>query len=119
VPCFESPSSPLARLLPDRGTADGGRPERQEYELDLAGEGSDQTRTKGKSPQPKGSGQRLHQTVRKECYRIGFRKRLSPKLEDLPADLEMGRREDNEERPPHGRWWFGRTPLQTCRATMP
>jgi Integrase core domain len=119
VPFCENHEVPLARSLPDRGTEYCGSPERHEYEWDLAVETMDQTRTKVKSPQTTGICERLHKTVLNECYRIGFRQRIYPNLEELQADLEMRLRESNEERPHQGRWGFGRTPMQTFRDTIP
>jgi transposase InsO family protein len=119
LPFFESHDIPLARILTDRGTEYCGSPERHEYELYLAVENIDHTRTKVKSPQTNGICERLHKTVLNEFYRIVFRKRIYPTLEELQADLEMWLREYNEERPHQGRWCFGRTPMQTFRDSIP
>jgi hypothetical protein len=45
---------PLSRILTDRGTEYCGSPDSHEYELYLAVENIDHTRTKVKSPQPNG-----------------------------------------------------------------
>jgi transposase InsO family protein len=119
VPFCENHEVPLARILTDRGTEYCGSPERHEYEWYLAVETIDQTRTKVKSPQTNGICERFHKTVLNEFYRIGFRQRIYPNLEELQADLEMRLREYNEERPHQGRWCFGRTPMQTFRDTIP
>jgi transposase InsO family protein len=119
VPFFESHEIPLACILTDRGTEYCGSPERHEYELYLAVENIDHTRTKVKSPQTNGICERFHKTVLNEFYRIVFRKRIYPNLEELQADLEMWLREYNEERPHQGRWCYGRTPMQTFRDAIP
>jgi len=119
VPFFESHALPLARILTDRGTEYCGSPERHEYELYLAVENIDHTRTKVKSPQANGICERFHKTVLTEFYRIVFRKRRYPNLEELQADLERWLREYNEERPHQGRWCFGRTPRPTFRDSIP
>jgi hypothetical protein len=54
VPFFEEHEIPLCRVLTDRGTEYCGRPESHEYELYLAVEDIDHTRTKARSPQTNG-----------------------------------------------------------------
>jgi hypothetical protein len=50
VPFFATPEVPLSRVLIDRGTAYCGSPDSHEYELYLAVENIDQSRTKGVLP---------------------------------------------------------------------
>lgn len=119
VPFFEAHEVPLARILTDRGTEYWGSPDPQEDELYVAVENSDHTRTKGKSRQTNGIGERFHKTVLKEFYRIVFRKKIYRSLEERQADLEMGRKESNEERPHQGRWCYGKTPMPTFLDTIP
>jgi transposase InsO family protein len=119
VSFFEAHEVPLSRILTDRGTEYCGSPERHEYELYLAVENIDHTRTKVKSPQTNGICERFHKTVLNEFYRIVFRKKLYSSLEELQADLELWLREYNEERPHQGRWCYGRTPMQTFVDTIP
>jgi transposase InsO family protein len=83
VPFFEDQEIPLCRVLTDRGTEYCGSPERHEYELYLAVENIDHTRTKVKSPQTNGICERFHKTVLNEFYRIVFRKKIYPSLEEL------------------------------------
>jgi transposase InsO family protein len=119
VPFFDSHEIPLSRVLTDRGTEYCGSPDHHEYELYLAVENIDHTRTKVKSPQTNGICERFHKTVLNEFYRIVFRKKIYPSLEELQADLEMWLREYNEERPHQGRWCYGKTPMQTFLDTIP
>ena len=51
IPFFDSHEMKLLRMLTDRGSEYCGNPERHEYELYLAVEDVDHTRTKTKSPQ--------------------------------------------------------------------
>src|SRR5919108_1913577 len=74
VPFFEAHEVPLSRILTERGTEDCGSPDSHAYELDLALENIDHTRTKVKSPQTNGIVERLHKTLLNEFYRITFRK---------------------------------------------
>jgi len=51
IPFFEEQAVKLQRVLTDRGTEYCGNPERHDYELYLAVEDIDHSRTKTKSPQ--------------------------------------------------------------------
>jgi transposase InsO family protein len=119
VPFFDTHEVPLSRILTDRGTEYCGSPDTHEYELYLAVENIDHTRTKVKSPQTNGIVERLHKTMLNEFYRITFRKKLYSTLAELQADLEGWLREYNEERVHQGRWCYGRTPMQTFLDTIP
>jgi transposase InsO family protein len=81
------------------GTEYCGNPERHEYELYLAVENIDHSRTKTKSPQTNGIVERFHKTVLNEVYRVAFRRRIYRSIEELQADLDDWIREYNEERP--------------------
>jgi transposase InsO family protein len=74
VPFFEGHDLVVSRVLTDRGTEYCGRPESHDYELYLAIENIDHTRTKVKSPQTNGICERFHKTVLEEFYRVAFRK---------------------------------------------
>jgi transposase InsO family protein len=113
VPFFDDKEVKLLRVLTDRGTEYCGNPEHHEYELYLAVEDIDHSRTKTKSPQTNGIAERFHKTVLDEFYRIAFRKRLYASIGDLQDDLDLWVKSYNEERPHQGRWCFGKTPLQT------
>jgi transposase InsO family protein len=89
------------------------------YELYLAVEDIDHSRTKTKSPQTNGICERFHKTVLNEFYRIAFRKKLYASIEDLQNDLDLWVRSCNEERPHQGRWCFGKTPMQTFLDATP
>ncbi len=119
VPFFDTHEVPLSRILTDRGTEYWGSPDSPEYELYLAVENIDHTRTKVKSPQTKGIVERFHKTMLNEFYRITFRKKIYTTLAELQADLAAWLREYNEERVPQGRWCYGRTPRQTFLDTIP
>ena len=119
VPFFDEKEVKLSRVLTDRGTEYCGNPEHHEYELYLAVEDIDHSRTKTKSPQTNGICERFHKTVLNEFYRIAFRKKLYASIEDLQNDLDLWVRSYNEERPHQGRWCFGKTPMQTFLDTTP
>ena len=60
LPFFEEHEVKLLRVLTDRGSEFCGNPERHEYELYLAVEDIDHSRTKTKSPQTNGICERFH-----------------------------------------------------------
>jgi transposase InsO family protein len=73
---FEERGVPLQRVLTDHGTEHCGNPERHQYELYLAVEDIDHTRTKAKSLQINGIVERFDKTMLDEFYRIAFRKKV-------------------------------------------
>jgi transposase InsO family protein len=119
VPFFDEKEVKLLRVLTDRGTEYCGNPEHHEYELYLAVEDIDHSRTKTKSPQTNGIVERLHKTMLNEFYRIAFRKKLYTSIKELQDDLDDWIRSYNEERPHQGRWCFGKTPTQTFLDAIP
>ena len=119
VPFFDAHEVKLSRMLTDRGTEYCGNPERHEYELYLAVEDVDHSRTKTKSPQTNGIVERFHKTVLDEFYRVAFRKRIYGSIAELQADLDEWIRSYNEDRPHQGRWCFGKTPMQTFLDAIP
>jgi transposase InsO family protein len=119
LPFFEEHDVKLLRVLTDRGSEFCGNPERHEYELYLAVEDIDHSRTKTKSPQTNGICERFHKTALNEFYRVAFRKKVYRSIDELQADLDAWFREYNETRPHQGRWCFGKTPMRTFLDAMP
>jgi transposase InsO family protein len=106
-------------VLTDRGTEYCGNPEHHDYELYLAVEDIDHTRTKTKSPQTNGICERFHRTVLDEFYRVAFRKKIYRTIGQLQSDLDVWVKEYNETRPHQGRWCYGKTPMQTFLDALP
>jgi transposase InsO family protein len=119
LPFYDEQDIRLSRVLTDRGTEYCGNPERHEYELYLAVEDVDHTRTKTKNPQTNGICERFHRTVLDEFYRVVFRKKIYRTIDDLQTDLDAWVTEYNSQRPHQGRWCYGKTPMQTLIATLP
>lgn len=119
LPFFEEHGIAVGRVLTDRGTEFCGRPESHDYELYLAVENIDHTRTKARSPQTNGICERFHKTVLDEFYRVAFRKRVYQTIEALQADLDAWMQEYNAVRSHQGRWCYGKTPMQTFIDTLP
>jgi transposase InsO family protein len=66
----------LLRILTDRDTEYCCALEHHEYELYLAVEDIDHTKTKARSPQTNGICERFHGTILEEFYRVAFRKKI-------------------------------------------
>ena len=119
LPFFEEHGIVLCRVLTDRGTEYCGNPEHHDYELYLAVEDIDHTRTKTKSPQTNGICERFHRTVLDEFYRVAFRKKIYRTIDELQNDLDGWVTAYNETRPHQGRWCYGKTPMQTFLDALP
>lgn len=113
LPFFEEHDIPLLRILTDRGTEYCGSPEHHEYQLYLAVENIDHTKTRARSPQSNGICERFHKTLKDEFYSIAFRKKIYHSLEELQADLDRFLEHYNNERTHSGKYCFGKTPMQT------
>ena len=113
VPFFEEQEIPLLRILTDRGTEYCGNREHNEYQLYLAVENIDHTKTRARRPQTNGIGERFHKTILQEFYQVAFRKKIYKSVEELQTDLDQWMKYYNEERPHSGRYCYGKTPMQT------
>ena len=112
LPLFEAHELPLLRILTDRGTEYCGRVEQHDYELYLAVNDIDHTKTKAKSPQTNGICERFHKTLLQELYQVTFRKKVYADIESLQRDLDAWVEEYNTERTHQGKMCCGRTPMQ-------
>jgi transposase InsO family protein len=113
VPFFDEHEIPLLRILTDRGTEYCGNREHHEYQLYLAVENIDHTKTRARRPQTNGICERFHKTILQEFYQVAFRKKIYKSIEELQADLDQWMKYYNEERPHSGRYCYGKTPMQT------
>ncbi len=113
LPFFEEQGVRLLRVLTDRGSEYCGNLEHHEYQLFLAVEDIDHTRTKAKSPQTNGICERFHRTILDEFYRVAFRKKLYESVEQLQADADQWLDEYNRERTHSGKYCYGKTPMET------
>ena len=119
LPHYESHGVQLQRVLTDRGSEFCGKLENHAYELYLALEDIDHTRTKAYSPQTNGICERFHRTLKDEFYTIAFRKKLYQTLDELQTDLDSWLDEYNGKRAHSGKYCFGKTPLQTFIDAVP
>jgi transposase InsO family protein len=113
LPWFQEQGIPLLRILTDRGTEYCGLVENHAYQLYLAVENIDHSKTKARHPQTNGICERFHKTMKDEFYSIAFRKKIYTSLEDLQTDVNEWLRKYNEFRPHSGKYCYGKTPMQT------
>ncbi len=113
LPFYQSQDLPMLRILTDRGTEYCGKVEHHDYELYLAVNDIDHTKTKAASPQTNGICERFHKTILQEFYQITFRKKLYSSLEELQIDLDEWLKFYNTERTHQGKMYNGRTPFET------
>jgi transposase InsO family protein len=113
LPFFEQNEVELLRVLTDRGTEYCGKVEQHEYQLYLAVNDVDHTRTKAQSPQTNGICERFHKTILNEFYQVAFRKKIYSTIEELQADLDAWIYSYNHERTHQGKMCCGRTPIET------
>ena len=113
LPFYESHGLPVLRILTDRGTEYCGRMDTHDYQLYLAVNDIDHTKTKVKSPQTNGICERFHRTILNEFYQITFRKKIYRDLESLQLDLDEFLLKYNTQRTHQGKMCCGRTPMET------
>ena len=105
----------MLRILTDCGTEYCGNREHHEYQLYLAVENIDHTKTRARRPQTNGICERFHKTILQEFYQVAFRKKIYKSIEELQTDLDKWMKYYNEERPHSGRYCYGKTPMQTFK----
>ena len=113
LPFYEAQDLPLLRILTDRGTEYCGSLQEHPYELYLALNEIEHTKTKVRSPQTNGICERFHKTILQEFYQVAFRKKIYHNLEEIQRDVDDWMRFYNEERTHQGKMCCGRTPIQT------
>jgi len=101
------------RVLTDRGTEYCGKIENHAYQLYLALENIDHSKTKARHPQTNGIVERFHRTMKQEFYDITFRKKIYTTLDELQQGLDQWLSNYNNLRPHAGKYCYGKTPMQT------
>ena len=89
LPFYEKHQLPLLRILTDRGTEYCGKAETHDYQLYLAINDIEHTKTKAKSPQTNGICERFHKTMLQEFYQVTFRKKIYRDIETLQFELDL------------------------------
>jgi transposase InsO family protein len=113
LPFFGQYQLPMLRILTDRGTEYCGRMDQHDYQLYLAINDIDHTKTRAQSPQTNGICERFHKTILQEFYQVTFRKKLYVTQDELQKDLDEWIKYYNNERTHQGKMCCGRTPLET------
>jgi transposase InsO family protein len=113
LPFHEEQGLPILRILTDRGTEYCGNRDQHDYQLYLAVNDIDHTKTKARHPQTNGICERFHRTILDEFYRVTFRKKIYSDLETLQTDLDDWLVKYNTQRTHQGKMCCGRTPMET------
>jgi transposase InsO family protein len=113
LPFFEAEQLPMLRILTDRGSEYCGRAETHDYQLYLAINDIEHSKTKVKSPQTNGICERFHKTILQEFYQVALRKNLYSDLAALQNDLDEWLEYYNHHRTHQGKMCCGRTPMAT------
>lgn len=113
LPFFAQHGMGVLRILTDRGTEYCGKPEVHDYQLYLALNDIEHTKTKANHPQTNGICERFHKTILQEFYQVTFRRKLYVAIDELQRDLDDWMAYYNEKRSHQGKMCCGRPPLQT------
>lgn len=113
LPFFAERQVNLLRILTDRGTEYCGKVEQHDYQLYLAVNDIEHTKTKANHPQTNGICERFHKTILNEFYQVAFRKKIYSTMAELQADLDVWIDTYNHERTHQGKMCCGRTPMTT------
>ena len=88
LPFFDSYELPMLRILTDPGTEYCGKAEQHNYELYLALNDIEHTKTKARHPQTNGICERFHKTILQEFYQVTFRKNIYTDIQSLQKELD-------------------------------
>jgi transposase InsO family protein len=102
LPFYQEHQVPLLRVLTERGTEYCGKVEQHDYQLYLAVNDIDHTRTEAQSPQTNGICERFHKTILNEFYQVAFRKKITT-IESMQEDLDAWIDSYNHERTHQGK----------------
>jgi transposase InsO family protein len=113
LPFMEEQGMGVLRVLTDRGTEFCGKAETHDYQLFLALNDIEHTKTQVRHPQTNGICERFHKTILQEFYQVAFRRKIYRTIEELQADLDEWLAYYNNDRTHQGKMCCGRTPMQT------
>ncbi len=113
LPFYAEHDLPVLRILTDRGTEYCGKVEQHDYQLYLALNEIEHTRTKARHPQTNGICERFHKTILQEFYQSALRRKIYGTLDELQLDLDDWLQEYNYHRTHQGKMCCGRTPIET------
>jgi transposase InsO family protein len=113
LPFFAEQGMGVIRILTDRGTEFCGKAESHDYQLYLALNDIEHTKTKVMHPQTNGICERFHKTILQEFYQVTFRRKIYRSIEELQSDLDEWLKYYNCDRTHQGKMCCGRTPIET------
>ena len=113
LPFFTEQGMGVIRILTDRGTEYCGKLEHHDYQLYLALNEIEHSRTKANHPQTNGICERFHKTILQEFYQVAFQRKIYQSIEELQHDLDGWMAYYNGARTHQGKMCCGRTPMQT------
>ena len=113
LPFYSENELPVLRILTDRGTEYCGKAESHDYQLYLAINDIEHTRTKARHPQTNGICERFHKTILQEFYQPALRRKIYESIDQLQQDLDDWLVYYNNERTHQGKKCCGRTPMET------
>ncbi len=113
LPFFAEQGMGVIRILTDRGTEYCGKAESHDYQLYLALNDIEHTKTKVRHPQTNGICERFHKTILQEFYQVAFRRKIYRSIEEIQTDLDDWLNYYNNDRTHQGKMCCGRTPMQT------
>ena len=99
--------------MTDRGTEYCGRVDKHDFQLFVAINDIDHTKTKVKSPQTNSICERFQKMILQEFYQAAFRRALYDSIDALQADLDQWLHHYNHERTHQGKMCCGRIPIET------
>ena len=88
LPAFAEQGMSMLRILTDRGTEFCGRADSHDYQLYLAVNDIEHTKTKVRHPQTNGICERFHKTILQEFYQVAFRRKIYASLAEIQTDLD-------------------------------
>jgi len=115
LPLYASEQLPVLRILTDRGTEYCGKADSHDFQLYIAVNDIEHTRTKAQHPQTNGICERFHKTILQEFYQPALRRKIYGSMDELQADLDEWLDYYNNERTHQGKRCCGRTPMETLQ----
>jgi len=115
LPFYASEQLPVLRILTDRGTEYCGKADSHDFQLYIAVNDIEHTRTKARHPQTNGICERFHKTILQEFYQPALRRKIYGSMDELQADLDEWLDYYNNERTHQGKRCCGRTPMETLQ----
>ncbi len=116
LPFYMAEELPVLRILTDRGTEYCGKADRHDFQLYIAINEIEHTKTRARHPQTNGICERFHKTILQEFYQPALRKKIYESIEDIQHDLDEWLVFYNTHRTHQGKMCCGRTPMETLIA---